>query len=692
MTKLSELSLPQSFLDLFDGNDVELYPHQEEAIKLLDSHKNVIVSVPTASGKSLIAYYAIYKEFLKKNKSMYIVPLRALASEKYSELKKLGSQGMRVALSIGNYDETPEFIKKCDVVVCTSEKADSLFHRDPDFISEISLVVADELHLLGDSSRGSRLETFLSAIVKSSPDTMTLGLSATITNISDLCKWLNAVPVVSDFRPVSLSKGILTKSYLEIADKRIASFKEEDAVVGLCNRVVSEGGQILIFVSSRKRAEDLALKLSERIEKDKIEPVKFTANEDEMNYYDDQMQQLFSSGVAFHHAGLSNKIRELVEEKFRDRKLKVLVATPTLAAGINLPARTVLILDLSRYSNGRMEYISTTEVHQMLGRAGRPKYDRSGYGILYAANSNTEETARDYLESEPEPVISNLGQESLIRFISLALVSNGLAKSIQDISEFYDSSLFGIQNPDTDLSYNIEKSMNFLVENELVLSRNFKFYPTQFGKIVSDLYLDPITAVQLRDYLRSKDITDERSLLWLAKSPEIPSLYIRAAEREQAIVFAEIADFPLEDWDPDALNRIKLAMMLYSWIQEVPINKICSDFFIGPGDVQSKASSADWISYALSRLAGLFLPEKRRYFEILNIRIREGIKEELVHLIVLPNIGRVRARRLFNNGLLDLNSIASCDIQKLQNIPGFSKRLAETTKENATRLVQRGYS
>ncbi len=688
--KLSELQLSPSFLDIFDGNDLELYPHQEEAIKLLDSHKSVIVSVPTASGKSLIAYYAIYKEFMKGRKSMYIVPLRALAAEKYSELKRLSNLGMRVALSIGNYDETPDFIKKCDVVVCTSEKADSLFHRDPDFISEIALVVADELHLVGDSTRGSRLETFLSAVTRSSPETLILGLSATITNIDDLCKWLHAVPVVSDFRPVSLGKGILTKDYLEISEKKILSFKDEDAIVGFCNKIVSDGGQLLIFVNSRKRAEDLAKKVSERIEKDTIEPVEFTPNEDEINYYDDVMQVLFSAGVAFHHAGLSNGVRSLVEGKFRSGKLKILVATPTLAAGINLPARAVLVLDLTRYSNGRTEYISVTEVHQMLGRAGRPKYDKIGYGILYAASSRMEETAREYLHSDPEPVISNLGKDTLVRFISLALISNGLARNSADIVDFYGSSLFGIQNPDLDLSYNIEKSINFLVDNDLVTFRNSLLFSTAFGKIVSDLYLDPLTAVQLREYLQSRDISDERSLLWLAKSPEIPPLYIRSSEREQALIFAENANFSIDEWNDESLNRVKAAMMLFSWIQEVSINNICSDFYIGPGDVQSKASSADWISYALSRLAALFLPERRRYFEFLNIRIKEGIKEELIPLIVLPRIGRVRARRLFNNGFHDLHSIARADVDQILRIPGFSRKLTETTKDNAIKLVQRG--
>ena len=161
--KISDLGYPDEFLDLMDGKDYELYQHQEEAIREFRKGNNVLVTVPTASGKTLIAYSAIYEKFQKKQISIYIVPLKALAMEKYEELRKLGQLGIKVALSIGDYDSSPSFIKNYDVVVCTSEKADSLFHHDPSVMFDISLIVADELHLIGDESRGPRLETFLTA-------------------------------------------------------------------------------------------------------------------------------------------------------------------------------------------------------------------------------------------------------------------------------------------------------------------------------------------------------------------------------------------------------------------------------------------------------------------------------------------------------------------------------------------------
>ena len=148
--RLSDLGMPQKFLDMFEGKDLKLYDHQEEAIRKFLEGNSVIVSVPTASGKSLIAYVAIYREFQKKHKSLYIVPLRALASEKFDDLKKLRDLGVRVGISVGDYDESPDFIRKYDVIVCTSEKADSLFHHDPSALLENSPEARELLSSLSD--------------------------------------------------------------------------------------------------------------------------------------------------------------------------------------------------------------------------------------------------------------------------------------------------------------------------------------------------------------------------------------------------------------------------------------------------------------------------------------------------------------------------------------------------------------
>lgn len=687
--KLSDLELPAQFLDMFEGRDLELYKHQEEAVRAMDEGSNVIVSVPTASGKSLIAYIAIYREFLRGRKSMYIVPLRALASEKYDDMKKLTSLGMKVAISVGDYDDSPDFIKRFDVIVCTSEKADSLFHHDPSVMFDISLIVADELHLIGDESRGPRLETFLSAARYTNPDARILGLSATISNIDDVAGWIDAKTVVSDFRPVRLQKGVLFNRRLEFEDGEEITFKGRNELAPLCELYISQGGQLLIFVNSRKRSEDQARKLSLTLKEGLVEEFEFDPPwGNESDRYQNILSELIPKGVCFHHAGLSSQQRTVVESLFREGKLKVLVATPTLAAGVNLPARVVVIRDITRFSDGYVGYISNTEIHQMLGRAGRPKYDNTGYGIIYAASEPSMEHAYEYLVSEPEPVFSNLGKESLIRFNSLALVSTGLAKSVEDIIAFHEKTLLGYQTDVSLHNLRFEEALEFLLEHNFVREKDGKVVSTKMGKTVSDLYIDPVSALILRNYLENGNFSDQRSLFYICKTPEVPSLIAKSDDTEDILFFLE--ENNIEDsQSEDTFNVAKTAMVLYDWISEKSVDYMINRYNIGPGDIQAKVSSAEWMAYSLSRLSSMQLPEKRPYFEMLTVRIKEGIKEDIWELTAIPNIGRVRARRLYSAGFKSLDAVAGAGKAELNRIPGFSDKLSEDTVAHSRTLLQR---
>lgn len=687
--KLSDLELPAQFMDMFEGRDLELYKHQEDAVKAMEEGSNVIVSVPTASGKSLIAYIAIYREFLKGRKSMYIVPLRALASEKFEDMKKLRSLGMKVAISVGDYDDSPDFVKKFDVIVCTSEKADSLFHHDPSVMFDISLIVADELHLIGDENRGPRLETFLSAARYTNPDARILGLSATISNIEDVAGWIDAETVVSDFRPVELEKGVMFRKRIEFEDGTEITFKGKNELAGISEHYISQGGQLLIFVNSRKRSEDQARKLSLSINEELVGNIDFEPPwGNETDRYQDILNELIPRGVCFHHAGLSSQQRTVVESLFREGKLKVLVATPTLAAGVNLPARVVVIRDITRFSDGYVGYISNTEIHQMLGRAGRPKYDTTGFGIIYAASETSLEHAQEYLISEPEPVFSNLGKESLIRFNSLALVSTGLAKSVEDIMDFHEKTLLGYQTDISMHSVRFEEAVSFLLEHDFVREKDQKIISTRLGKTVSDLYIDPVSALILRNYLEDGNITDQRSLFYICKTPEVPSLIARSDDTEDILFFLEENNID-DSQSEDVFNVAKTAMVLSDWISEKSLDYMINRYNIGPGDIQAKVSSAEWMAYSLSRLSSMQMPERRPYFEMLTVRIKEGIKEDIWELTSIPNIGRVRARRLYSAGFKSLDSVAAARKEELNRIAGFSDKLSDDTIQHSRTLLQR---
>ncbi|MEM3226901.1 MAG: DEAD/DEAH box helicase, partial [Thermoplasmata archaeon] len=198
--KIDEIDLPDNILEIFKKEGLnELYPPQVDAVPKIFEGKNLVVAIPTASGKSLLAYLAILRGFLRGMKSIYVVPLRALASEKYEDLKKFEAIGLNVKLAIGNYDSSTNSVKDADVVVATSEKFDSLIRHDFNYLYDLGVIVIDEIHLLKDPDRGPTLEMILTKIKSLNTNAQLIALSATIKNYKELAKWLNAEYIYSEF-------------------------------------------------------------------------------------------------------------------------------------------------------------------------------------------------------------------------------------------------------------------------------------------------------------------------------------------------------------------------------------------------------------------------------------------------------------------------------------------------------------
>ncbi len=685
--KISELGFPSDFMELFEGVDFTLYPHQAEAIEKIRKGSNVLVSVPTASGKTLIAYVAIYEMFRKGLRSMYMVPLRALASEKYHELKKLEKLGIKVGISIGDYDTSPSIINRYDVFVCTSEKADSMIRHDPGMLYNLGLIVADEVHLVGDPNRGPRVEMVLSSARHLNPSIGILALSATISNHEDVSEWLDAESVISDFRPVPLKYGVLNKGTLMFRDGERIGFQKGNEVISAVQRSVEGGGQALVFVSSRKRSEELAKSIASylSIYKDPLEEAENDTG-NELNRYSDVVNNLFSRGVCFHHAGLSTEQRSKVEKGFISGKVKVIVATPTLAAGINLPARTVIVRDITRFSDGYSTYLPNMEIQQMLGRAGRPKYDREGEAVVYAASERSYEKAQEYMEGEVEPVSSALGEHKNLPFNVLALMATGIAVNEDSIVRFFENSLFGVQNDVQMLRPAVMETLTFLEENGFLNKKLGLWQVSTFGKMVSDLYIDPRTSLVLREYFE-KEHSVALALYYICKTYDMIPIRYRSSNIPQIESFIEDAE--IEVFEEDSLSAALTAVVLNDWIEERSMNDITEKYGIGPGDLQMRVSSADWISYSLSRLSSLYKPEIRASLERLNLRIKEGVREDVIELTSIPGIGRVRARRLYQNGFKSISAVAAATADKISVIFGFSDKLARDTIRYAGAVLNR---
>ncbi|MGP6206531.1 DEAD/DEAH box helicase [Cuniculiplasma sp. SKW3] len=670
---MDEILLKKLTGGLEDKGSFQLYPHQREAIEKIDLGKNVLVSVPTASGKSLIAYYGILRTLKRGGKAIYIAPLKALVKEKYSEIREILNGEYSVGISMGDFDSGADLINRFDVLVCTSEKADSMMHHDPDYFGKISLMVIDEVHNIGDESRGPTLEVIVSVARMINPDLQMVFLSATLKNYEEIGEWLNSEMVISDFRPVPLKKFIINRKKIYDAEFTEKGRLRND-ITDVIESTIENGGQVLIFLNTRKRAESFARDIGNQF-RSRYLTNGLVMPPDDSSRFASILKDIVPYGVAFHHAGLSYSYREFIEENFKNGNIKVLTATPTLAAGINLPARVVIIRDLTRFSNGYTTYISNMEIEQMLGRAGRPKYDSYGEAYIYCPTDNSLDKVKNFFENGSEPIESALCTEKTMGFNTLALISTGLCKSEEEIMNFYGSTLYSKQKGFENLETMAKHSLKILVENDFVNRKGGLLQPTELGRLTSSLYIDPRTAIEILEMLEMDGLNEAKALYHICKTPDVTGLFANRNDEDALMVFFEEID---EEPDSEEdLSAAKTALLLKEWINEKPIYEIEEEFNVGSGDIESKKSTAEWIAFSASRMARHYRREYANFLDMLSLRISEGIRDEIIPLISIPGVGRVRARILYNNGFKSLGELAEANPKSIAEIKGFSITMAE---------------
>src|SRR5579885_3425439 len=515
--KIEQLDIPPSAIEFLQKNGyVSLYPPQEKTVKagLLEG-KSILVSAPTASGKTLIAILAIIKHLSeKRGKIVYLSPLKALASEKFNEFKKLGSvdlaKNMKIQISTGDFDASEKNLGQNDILVLTNEKMDSIIRQGAEWIDQISLVIADEVHLLGDDDRGPTLEIVLTKLKLLPKKPQILALSATVTNADEIADWLECKLVHSEWRPVPLSEGVYDQGIVTMQDDKTFEIKTSirGPPVDLGLDSLKNGGQAILFAETRARSVSLATKASEAVSKTLQNEEKEQLAKTSQKILDDNehtdlvktLAGLVKKGVAFHHAGLNPNCRDVIESEFRNKRIKILASTPTLAAGVNLPARRVVIANVSRYDAkyGANKPISILEYKQLCGRAGRPQYDKYGEAII-VGSSNSEEIFDYYINGIPEPISSKLTGDKALRIHLLSFVSTNPGIKGDDIVEFFSKTLSGSQERKTTIKFHIQISLRYLESEDLVKQKGGRYIATEFGKKTSTLYIDPLTAVLFRN-------------------------------------------------------------------------------------------------------------------------------------------------------------------------------------------------
>ncbi|MBT8171684.1 DEAD/DEAH box helicase [Candidatus Bathyarchaeota archaeon] len=721
--KIKELPLHDSVKDvLTDIGLIDLYPPQEEAVLsgALEG-KNLVLASPTASGKTLVAELCALKHVLELDgKVLYLSPLRALASEKFEEfqkyttIRKENGNRISVGVSTGDYDSSDPWMGKHDIIITTNEKADSLLRHRAKWVNNVSLVVADEVHLLNDADRGPTLEVVLARLMQVNPDIQLVVLSATIKNVGDVAEWLKAISVTTKWRPVTLREGVILHDEIHYSDGGALKIAKvaKDPTLNLAVYTVKSGSQALTFAGTRRNSISLAKKISTKIKplltkskkrslKQLSEKILTTGARTRLG---EQLAQVVINGVAFHHAGLSGGHRKIVEDSFREGKIKVLTATPTLAFGMNLPARVVIINEYRRYESGYGYYpIPVLEYKQMAGRAGRPRYDKIGDSILIAKTEDERDYLMEsYVLADTETIWSKLAVERVLRSHVLATIASDFAHSEIGIYEFFGKTFYAYQYDPRAIKGVITKSLGFLFSEKMIEIRGDKIFATKFGRRVSELYIDPLTGVIIRDALsnRAERITDISFLHMIARTPDMfPKIRPYSNEMDNLQFFIEDHqnEFMFDLPDPwidriafeSFLGEAKLSFVLKSWMDETSEDEMIERFRVQPGDLYRLISTSKWLIHASHELASLFKhKDLLPYLSKLTVRIEKGVKPELLSLVTLKGIGRVRARILFNSGLKTVDDLKRVPLSRLNGLPLIGPILALKIKEQVGGFVK----
>lgn len=402
-----------------------LDPFQLEAMESLVEDRSVLVSAPTGSGKTIVAEFAIFHARSLNKRCIYTTPLKALSNQKFRDLRV--DMGDDVGLVTGDVVINPD----APVLIMTTEILRNILQADPARVDDVAHVILDEAHYMGSEGRGTVWEE---TIVFLGKQTCIVALSATIPNADELATWVSAVHKPMDViyhaeRPVPLEPhvamagGKVENLFDKRGKLRVRTFEVEGWVdTPLSSHVVKELHKremlpAIFFVFSRMGCEKEALEVirtgiqlttpkeQKLIQKAIDEAVAQTPTMLTSTATKGWLDRLVH-GVAPHHAGLLPPLKLLIEILFQRNLLKVVFATETLAAGINMPARTVVITSLSKRTDEGHRLLTVSEFAQMTGRAGRRGMDTVGYGVVLASHRYSIHDVVALFKGEAEPLRS----------------------------------------------------------------------------------------------------------------------------------------------------------------------------------------------------------------------------------------------------------------------------------------------
>ncbi len=691
------------FADAFSFE--EFNDMQREALPaIVDGDENVVASAPTASGKTALAELAICKTLAEGGTALFIAPMRALTNEKEDEWERFEDMGYSVYVVTGERDLNPRRARRADILVMTPEKADSATrkHDTPrySFIADVDCCVIDEVHLLDSDRRGSVLEVTVSRLRRLC-DPRTVALSATMPNVEDVAAWLDAPPETTfqfgdEYRPVDLNAGVKTYTHGDnaFADKYRRLYRSLDLV----EPHIRDGGQALVFVSSRQDTVQAAKKARDEIGERDI-PVgargDYDFHTETKQLENDTLRKSVLDGVAFHHAGLSKNDKDLIEEWFRQDRIKILFSTSTLAWGVNLPARCVVIRDTKLHDplEGEVD-MSPLDVLQMLGRAGRPGYDDVGYGWVVCDRSDADKYRRLLREGKeiesrlagvPDSSDSGARQRNSDGDLDAHLnaeIAMGTIQDLDDVMEWLETTFYYVRAQSKPAEYDFENlrdrvrtELERLVDRGFVeTDANLGVEATGLGLLASKFYLRLETAERFHDLAVRDSITTDAILEAVASATEFDSVSARQSERDavEAVLSSQNAG------DLDHGPRKVLAILRSSMTGSTPA-ELRSDAWVIRQNALRLVSA---LRGFLDRFAD---PHDANLARRVEARIENGVSDDAVGLTAIDGVGSGRASKLASEGIETPGDVVDAGVAGLADA-GLSEGVAERVVESARDL------
>ncbi len=662
------------------------------------------VSAPPSAGKTFLAELAFLKAIEERKKTIFAVPLKALAEEKVATFKKrYADLGVRVLLSTRDHPQSDSLLAEgnFDLAVVIYEKLNQLLVRKLDILSTLGLLVVDEGQLLLDAERGKVLEkiffkylAYPSTSLGTSPKKPQLVvLSAGVANFSELARWLLCGYVEDTHRPVPLKRGVLAEGRLKLfagsgeeeeSWPEVEQLSDEELWLKSIEKKAAEGEQILVFRKSKKECEELSLRLAGRLGLPPASNAKGKIKTGLFSNSAERLWRVLEGGVAFHHADLLFPLRRAVEEAFRSGEIRVVAATSTLAWGVNLPAGTVFV-DSEKFEKGPAsgewisQPISLIEYENMAGRAGRLGLEKEGKAILIARSPLEKELfwQRYVLRGQRG---AELPASELTLELVLDLVSSGAVSSADEISKTY------LKKPKSRLEgARLSEITGELEAVGFLKNQRGKFFPTPLGKLAASSGFSVESYCLLYDFLSTAtELSADRLFDLIYSLDELSDAAGRFSALKGSHRMPTTGAAPVStasgNWEEAAEASVSAGLafpartlfflsLFEDWKSKIPLREIEAKYRAGAGDLLLWAEGTSWVLETARDLARfLALPSDwEERLDALAFKARYGVPFRLRNLVFAfaEFLFRDQFHRLSDFGFIEAEDAAALGQERL---------------------------